>query len=154
MQALARMHLIIKQLEPKPAVLQRVISLVGGRMSYLNKATRSEDMVEMAEHMKNIEKGWLLSQIGLIPDCDDDVMDEVSDCRGNGTCDAELIGIRALPFQQKWSSSSWLLLREFVKMRTAQEQDCKSDGEIDRLPLPAIPYVGHRLLFPNCLWET
>lgn len=34
-------------------------------------------MEEMAEHMLRVEKGWLLSQIGLIPDCDDDVMDEV-----------------------------------------------------------------------------
>ena len=47
----------------------------------------------MAKHMLQVEQGWLLSQIGkaylafvmpvlteckgLIPDCDDDVMDEV-----------------------------------------------------------------------------
>lgn len=35
-------------------------------------------MEEMAGHMLHVEKGWLLSQIGLIPDHDDDVMDEVS----------------------------------------------------------------------------
>lgn len=34
-------------------------------------------MVEMARHMLAIEKGWLLGRIGLIQDCDDDVMDEV-----------------------------------------------------------------------------
>ena len=34
-------------------------------------------MGEMARHMLSVEKAWLLSQIGLIPDCDDDVMDEV-----------------------------------------------------------------------------
>ena len=31
----------------------------------------------MARHLMTVEKGWLLSQIGLIQDCDDDVMDEV-----------------------------------------------------------------------------
>lgn len=50
-------------------------------------------MIVMAKHMLQVEQGWLLSQIGkpylafvvlvlieckgLIPDCDDDVMDEV-----------------------------------------------------------------------------
>ena len=51
------------------------------------------------------------------------------------------------PSQQKWSSSSWLLLREFVRIRAAQEQACKSDAEIDQLPLPTIPYVGRT--FPH-----
>ena len=72
------------------------MSLVGGRLSYLNKVARSKDMIGMARHLLEVEKGWLLSQIGgyrhslldymylktdfagLIPDCDDDVMDEVS----------------------------------------------------------------------------
>jgi hypothetical protein len=31
----------------------------------------------MAHHILAVEKGWLLSRIGLIQDCDDDVMDEV-----------------------------------------------------------------------------
>jgi hypothetical protein len=34
-------------------------------------------MVEMARQMMAVEKGWLLGRIGLIQDCDDDVMDEV-----------------------------------------------------------------------------
>lgn len=35
-------------------------------------------MVRTAKHLLKVEKAWLLSQIGLIEDCDDDVMDEVS----------------------------------------------------------------------------
>lgn len=31
----------------------------------------------MADHLLNVEKANLLSRIGLIEDCDDDVMDEV-----------------------------------------------------------------------------
>ena len=51
--------------------------IVGGRLTYLGKVTKAADMVEYAKHMLAVEKAWLLSQIGLIPDCDDDVMDEV-----------------------------------------------------------------------------
>ena len=59
----------------------------------ISKVSKAEDMIVMAKHMLQVEQGWLLSQIGtpylafvvlvlieckgLIPDCDDDVMDEV-----------------------------------------------------------------------------
>ena len=100
--------------------------IVGGRLTYLGKVTKAPDMVEYAKHMLAVEKAWLLSQIGLIPDCDDDVMDE-----------------------QKWSSCSWLLLREFVKQRREDERKRAdaiaagkiSPGELEELPLPKIPYV-------------
>lgn len=79
-------------------------------------------MVGTAKQLLSIEGAWLLSQIGLIPDCDDDVMDE-----------------------QKWSSCSWLLLREFVKLRQEQEkarEETRASGEIvdEHFPLPTIPY--------------
>ena len=68
-----------------------------------------------------------MTSSGLIPDCDDDVMDE-----------------------QKWSSCSWLLLQEFVKMRREQEkerQEAIERGEarqedLNDLPLPAVSWVG------------
>ncbi|KAF8633274.1 hypothetical protein AX17_004449 [Amanita inopinata Kibby_2008] len=104
--------------------LREVVSLVGGRLSYLNQVSRAKDMIGKAMHILSIEKGWLLSQIGLIPDCDDDVMDE-----------------------QKWSSCSWLLLREFVKLRREQEQQREQKTQAgtvnpdnNELPLPTIPY--------------
>ncbi|KAH9073103.1 hypothetical protein EDB83DRAFT_2505394 [Lactarius deliciosus] len=84
---------------PSQETLTQTTSLLGGRLAYLNRISRSRDMVEMARGMLAVEKGWLLSRIGLIEDCDDDVMDE-----------------------QKWSSCSWLLLREFVKIRLEQER--------------------------------
>jgi hypothetical protein len=59
--------------------ITEAISIVGGRLLYLSKVSKARDMAEMARHMLSVEKAWLLSQIGLIPDCDDDVMDEV--CR-------------------------------------------------------------------------
>ena len=104
--------------------------IVGGRLTYLGKVTKAADMVEYAKHMLAVEKAWLLSQIGLIPDCDDDVMDE-----------------------QKWSSCSWLLLREFVKRRKEDvaaklEEIDKGEAkpeDLENLPLPRISYVGFLL---------
>ena len=46
-------------------------------MSFLSKMSRTRDMLKSAQEVVDWEKAWLLSQIGLIPDCDDDVMDEV-----------------------------------------------------------------------------
>ncbi|WWC94615.1 hypothetical protein V866_001462 [Kwoniella sp. B9012] len=74
-------------------VLKRVYELVGGRTSYLARVARADDMLEEAEQMIEGEKQWLLSKIGLIPEHDDDVMDE-----------------------QKWASCSWLLLRHLARM--------------------------------------
>ncbi|KAI0790575.1 hypothetical protein C8Q75DRAFT_762549 [Abortiporus biennis] len=105
------------------------IALIGGRLSYIGKVAKAKDMVAHAEHMLSVEKAWLLSQIGLIEDCDDDVMDE-----------------------QKWSSCSWLLLREFVKRRQEAEkqvmeeieQGTKTMDDLLDLPLPKIPYYQCR----------
>jgi hypothetical protein len=62
---------------PLEETLTQAISILGGRLAYLNRVSRAYDMVEMARHMLVVEKGWLLGRIGLIQDCDDDVMDEV-----------------------------------------------------------------------------
>ena len=57
--------------------VREAVSIVGGRLSHLSMVSRAQDMLEMANHLKTVEKGWLLSQIGLIQDCDGDVLDEV-----------------------------------------------------------------------------
>lgn len=62
---------------PVEDTLTQAITLLGGRLSYLDRVSRASDMVEMARQMMAVEKGWLLGRIGLIQDCDDDVMDEV-----------------------------------------------------------------------------
>ena len=56
---------------------KQVLSTIGGRLSFLSKVAKAQDMIEYAKQMVDTEKEWLLSQIGLISDCDDDVMDEV-----------------------------------------------------------------------------
>lgn len=57
--------------------VREAVSIVGGRLSYLSRVSKARNMLEMANHLKTVERGWLLSRIGLIKDCDDDVMDEV-----------------------------------------------------------------------------
>ena len=57
--------------------IREAVSIVGGRLSYLSRVSKARDMLGMANHLKTVEKGWLLSRIGLIRGCDDDVMDEV-----------------------------------------------------------------------------
>ncbi|KAF5393214.1 hypothetical protein D9757_000518 [Collybiopsis confluens] len=126
LHACTRMRLNVKQKIEHSEHIKQAVSTVGGRLSYLNKVATSDDVLGMANSMLEIEKAWLMSQIGLIQDCDDDVMDE-----------------------QKWSSCSWLLLQEFVKMRrdqeTEQEEALRSgkiskDQELPELPMPSIPY--------------
>jgi hypothetical protein len=78
MHALTRMRKSVREQEKgTPEDIREAVSIVGGRLLYLNKVSKARDMAEMARHMLSVEKAWLLSQIGLIPDCDDDVMDEV-----------------------------------------------------------------------------
>lgn len=55
-------------------VMRQVYNMIGGRTSYLVRAARGDDILEEAKEMVQREKGWLLSQIGLIPEMDDDVM--------------------------------------------------------------------------------
>lgn len=104
--------------------LHETIKLLGGRLAYLSKAAKARNMTEMAKYLLTVEKASVLSQIGLIEDHDDDVMDE-----------------------QKWSSCSWLLLQEFVKIRKEQEQEREEDilagkevCDLEDLPLPKLPY--------------
>ncbi|THH04314.1 hypothetical protein EW145_g5615 [Phellinidium pouzarii] len=101
------------------------LSYVGGRLSFIGKLVKAPDVVAFAKDMVQNEKGWLLSQIGLIPDHDDDVMDE-----------------------QKWSSCSWLLLREFVRLYNEHEENDVHKGgeECEEFYLPSVSYHRARQL--------
>lgn len=121
------MRLNAKRKMDDPDVFREAISIVGGRLAYLTRVSKSRDMLELARHLLRVEKAWLLSQIGLIADCDDDVMDE-----------------------QKWSACSWLLLREFVKQYREDERKKEEDiasghatpEQLKDIPLPKLPYVN------------
>ncbi|KAI5480606.1 hypothetical protein MNV49_000302 [Pseudohyphozyma bogoriensis] len=76
-----------------PAVSFKIWDLLGGRLSTLSKISNKPEMVAAAEEIIEREKGWLNHKLGLIPDHDDDVMDE-----------------------QKVSSCSFLLFQEFARL--------------------------------------
>ncbi|PAV24222.1 hypothetical protein PNOK_0129000 [Pyrrhoderma noxium] len=113
----------IKTLEDRET-FDEAISIIGGRLSALSKLAKMDDMVKAAHEMVSREKGWLLSQIGLIEDHDDDVMDE-----------------------QKWSSCSWLLLRKFVQLYKEHEEKV-ANGEEDpgKFYLPSVSFEEARQL--------
>ncbi|KAI0827927.1 hypothetical protein BC628DRAFT_1409461 [Trametes gibbosa] len=127
--AARRMRLNARRQKVDPDVLTEVVKTVGGRLTYLGRVCKAPDMLKHAKHLLAVEKAWLQSQIGLIPDCDDDVMDE-----------------------QKWSSCSWLLLREFVRRHEKEVErirEAVARGEADAeelkgIPLPQIPYYECR----------
>ncbi|GAA5909284.1 hypothetical protein JCM6882_003788 [Rhodosporidiobolus microsporus] len=76
----------------------RIWDLIGGRLSFLSKVVKRPDMLEAAQDLVQEEKEWLHSRLPMIPDHDDDVMD-----------------------QQKEASCSFLLFQHFAKQSEASE---------------------------------
>ncbi|EUC62520.1 archaeal ATPase [Rhizoctonia solani AG-3 Rhs1AP] len=108
-------------------VVKEAAQVTGGRLAYMSRLARSKELRKSIDDLKQGEKAWLLTNTGLIPDCDDDVMDE-----------------------QKWSSCTWLLLREFVRRREALEKEAAErmkenpDGPEEFIPIPKISYYECR----------
>ncbi|PLW53926.1 hypothetical protein PCANC_03728, partial [Puccinia coronata f. sp. avenae] len=100
--------------------IETVWRLVGGRIAHLSGCMKHKDMIHAAKLIIEREKQWLLSRIGLIVDCDDDVMDE-----------------------QKWSSSSFLLMQALVK--NADEAAASEPDSVNQSNYPkGIPYSEAR----------
>ncbi|KAJ1306180.1 hypothetical protein OPQ81_010889 [Rhizoctonia solani] len=119
------LHNMGKEDDPEE-LIEEAARASGGRLAYMSRLARSKNMKKSIERLKEEEKSWLLTNTGLIPDCDDDVMDE-----------------------QKWSSCTWLLLREFVKRREAlEEKAAKGEANPDAPDvsnlMPSIPYYECR----------
>ncbi|KAG2140187.1 hypothetical protein DEU56DRAFT_735288 [Suillus clintonianus] len=112
--AMAKRTLLCRR--PDAENVDSVVHLVGGRTAYLNKVSRAEEMLKAAKDLLRLEKAWLESCLGLIPDCDND---------------GEVV------IQQKWSVHCWTLLREFVRLYRAKQKEA---GDCwDPLKLPVIP---------------
>jgi hypothetical protein len=65
----------------RPAVsdetLKQALTMVGGRLSHISRVARATDVAATANNILELEKGWLLSNIGLIPECDMEALNEV-----------------------------------------------------------------------------
>lgn len=59
------------------SVLEEVYERVGGRLSFLNRVAKSDDMMATCEAIKEVEKKWFLNQCWILGmEMDDDVMDQ------------------------------------------------------------------------------
>lgn len=63
--------------QPSEAEVERVYDRVGGRLAFLARAAKSENMQEACDDICDKEKTWLLNQCWILgPEMDDDVMDQ------------------------------------------------------------------------------
>ncbi|KAI5804482.1 hypothetical protein EDC01DRAFT_422715 [Geopyxis carbonaria] len=95
-------------------IFEKVYELVGGRLAFLNKVSKSRDMLDKCEEINEIERTWLLNKCWILGEgMDDDVMD-----------------------QQKFASSAMLLVKELVDMEQASKEE---DDAIEGHKLPELP---------------
>ncbi|KAI1260266.1 hypothetical protein F5Y18DRAFT_259024 [Xylariaceae sp. FL1019] len=78
--------------EVPDAALEEVYDRIGGRLSFLNRAAKSRDMLATCDFIKETEKTWFLNQCWILGmEMDDDVMD-----------------------QQKWAAAAMTLAQSLV----------------------------------------
>ncbi|KAF2009158.1 hypothetical protein BU24DRAFT_358790 [Aaosphaeria arxii CBS 175.79] len=70
-----RMKYFREQTEFK--VLEEVYDKIGGRLTFLNRVAKAQDMINMCDHICHMEKTWFLNNCGILgKEMDDDVMDQ------------------------------------------------------------------------------
>lgn len=100
--------------ETPHSILEEVYDKIGGRLTFLNRVAKAEDMLGMCNHICEMEKTWFLNQCWILgAEMDDDVMD-----------------------QQKYASSAMVLANALYKRYL--EMDRKYDPEHGHI-LPEIP---------------
>lgn len=63
--------------EPSSEILEEVYDRVGGRLTFLNRVAKAQDMLETCEKITEVEKRWFLNQCWILGmEMDDDVMDQ------------------------------------------------------------------------------
>ncbi|KAJ4304718.1 hypothetical protein N0V90_000245 [Kalmusia sp. IMI 367209] len=96
------------------SVLTEVYDKIGGRLTFLNRVAKSQDMIAKCDEICAMEKSWFLNNCGILgAEMDDDVMD-----------------------QQKYASTAMVLALALHKK--AQEMDQTYDDHLGHI-LPEIP---------------
>ncbi|KAF2647166.1 hypothetical protein K491DRAFT_723660 [Lophiostoma macrostomum CBS 122681] len=96
-------------------ILEEVYDKIGGRLTFLNRVAKSQDMVKQCDHICHMEKTWFLNNCGILgAEMDDDVMD-----------------------QQKYASTAMVLANHLYKM--AKEMDGASYDPQTGHKLPEVP---------------
>lgn len=96
--------------KPKPEILEAVFNKVGGRLSFLGRVAKSQDMLRACDEICQAEKTWFLNKCWILgEEMDDDVMD-----------------------QQKYASAAMVLAKALVDQERAMNLE---NGQV----LPQIP---------------
>lgn len=62
---------------PSPQILEQVYDMIGGRLSFINRVAKSQDMMKTARKICKMEKTWFLNKCWILGmEMDDDVMDQ------------------------------------------------------------------------------
>lgn len=85
---------------PSSEILEEIYDRVGGRLNFLNRVAKSQDMLATCEEIKRVEKTWFLNQCWILgEEMDDDVMD-----------------------QQKWAAAAVVLATALVDKEEEMEE--------------------------------
>jgi hypothetical protein len=77
MQALRNYRMKYHNETTSNAVLEEVYDKIGGRLTFLNRVAKSEDMLVKCDHICEMEKIWFLNNCAILgEEMDDDVMDQ------------------------------------------------------------------------------
>ena len=99
---------------PSPGIIEQVYNLVGGRLTFLARVAKSQNMLQTCHEICHMEKVWFLNKCWILgEEMDDDVMD-----------------------QQKYASAAMVLAKALVDQEA--EADSTYDPEKGHL-LPQIP---------------
>ncbi|CAN8105126.1 unnamed protein product [Discula destructiva] len=102
-------------------VATQVYDRVGGRLSFLNRVAKSNDMLKTCDEIKNVEKTYFLNQCWILgEEMDDDVMN-----------------------QQKWAAAAMVLAQALVDLENPPEEDGTSQTTTTTATYDDI--VGHLL---------
>ncbi|KMQ42317.1 hypothetical protein HL42_7012 [Trichophyton rubrum] len=100
---------------PPQSILEEVYNKVGGRLTFLNRVAKSEDMIATCNEICEAEKTWFLNKCWILgEEMDDDVMDE-----------------------QKYSSAAMVLAKALVDLEKDMEKtyDDENGHILPELPL-------------------
>ncbi|KHJ34289.1 putative p-loop containing nucleoside triphosphate hydrolase [Erysiphe necator] len=94
---------------PSNSILEEVFKRIGGRLIFLNRVARAEDMLQACNDIIETERRWFLNKAWILgAEMDDDVINE-----------------------QKYASAAMVLAQALVK---AEDESSKSLSEQDSLP--------------------
>jgi len=77
LQALRNYRMKYWKEKPEESILEEVYDKIGGRLTFLNRVAKSENMITKCDHICDMEKIWFLNNCAILgEEMDDDVMDQ------------------------------------------------------------------------------